>query len=46
MLKPTKIMMNVRNAREVAMKVKSGYVTLYIINGSSSLSNLSHPVLL
>ena len=26
MLKPVKVMMNVRNAREVTIKVKSGYV--------------------
>ena len=39
-------MMNVRNARKVDMKVKSGYVALYVINGTSNLSNLSHNVLL
>ena len=33
MLKPVKVM-NVRNAREVTMKVKSGYVALYVINGT------------
>ena len=46
MLKPVKVMMNVRNARKVDMKVKSSYVALYVINGTSNLSNLSHPVLL
>ena len=39
MLKPVKVMTNVRNARKVAMKVKSGYVTLYTINGTNNLSN-------
>ena len=33
-LKPEKVMMNMQNAREVAMKVKSGYVALYVINGT------------
>ena len=46
MLKPVKVMMNVQNARKAAMKVKSGYVTLYVINGTSNLSNLSHSILL
>ena len=31
MLKPVKVM-NMLNAREVTMKVKSGYVALYVIN--------------
>ena len=31
-LKPVKVMMNVRNAREVKMKVKRGYVVQYVIN--------------
>ena len=46
MLKPVKVMMNVRNARKVTMKVKSGYIAVYIINDTSNLSNLSHPILL
>ena len=46
MLKPMKVMMNVQNARKVAMKVKSGYVALYAINGTSNWSNLSHSFLL
>ena len=34
MLKPVKVMMNVRNARKVTMKVKNGYVVQYGINGN------------
>ena len=34
MLKTVKVMMNVQNAREVTMKVKSGYVVQYVINGT------------
>ena len=34
LLKSLKVMMNVRNAREVTMKAKSGYVALYVINGT------------
>ena len=34
MLKPVKVIMNVQNAREVATKVKSGYVIQYVINGT------------
>ena len=34
MLKPMKVIMIVQNARQVLMKVKSGYVALYVINGS------------
>ena len=34
MLKPVKVMMNVRNTREVIMKVKNGYVVQYAINGT------------
>ena len=34
MLKPVKMMINVRNAMGVAMKVKSGYVVLHVINGT------------
>ena len=29
-----KVMMNVQNARQVTMKVKSGYVAQYVINGT------------
>ena len=49
MLKPVKVMMNKRNAREVTMTMKSGYVTLYVINRSIKtvfMSNLSQPVIL
>ena len=49
MLKPVKVMMNVRNATEVTLKVKSGYVVQYLINGTKKtffMSNLSHPVIL
>ena len=42
MLKPANVGMNVRNAREVTMKVKSGYAVQYAINGTSNMSNLSH----
>ena len=44
-----KVMMNVHNVREVTMKVKSGYVALYVINGTMQnvfISNLSHPIIL
>ena len=34
MLKPVKVMMNVPNTWKVTMKEKSGYVALYIINGT------------
>ena len=34
LLKPVKMIMNVQNAREVTMKVKSGYVVQYVINGT------------
>ena len=44
MLKRVEVMMNVRNARNVAMKVKCGYIVMHVINGTSNLSNLSHPV--
>ena len=37
-LKPVKVMTNERNAREVIMKMKSGYVVLYIINGKKQSS--------
>ena len=33
-LKPMTQMMNVRNVREVTMKVKKGYVVLHVINGT------------
>ena len=33
MLKPVKVIMNVRNTRKVIMKVKSSYVAQYVING-------------
>ena len=49
MPKPVKVMTNVRNAREVTMKVKSGYVVQYVINGTMKtafISNLSQPVAL
>ena len=50
MLKPVKVMMNVRNAWEVIMKVKNGYVVQYVINGTIKtvlfMSNLSHFVFL
>ena len=49
MLKPVKVMMNMRNAREVTMKVKSGYVVLYVIDGNiktAFMSILSHLVIL
>ena len=48
-LKPVKVMMNVRNAKEVIMKVKSGCVVQYVVNGTMKtvfMSNLSHLVLL
>ena len=44
MLQRVKVMMNMRNARNVAMKVKFGYIVMHVINGTSNLSNLSHPV--
>ena len=34
MLKPVKVMMNLRNAREVTMKVKSSFVVHCVINGT------------
>ena len=40
-----KLMMNVRNAREVTIKLKSGYVALYVINSTMKtvfMSDLSH----
>ena len=46
-LKPVKVLMNVRNAREVTVKDKSGYVVRYAIGGTKkavSMSNVSHPV--
>ena len=49
MLKPVKVMTNVRNAREVTMKMKSDYVVLYVINGTMKtlfMINLSRPVIL
>ena len=49
MLKPVKVMMNKRNAREVTMTMKSGYVALYVINRTMKIvfmSNLSHPGIL
>ena len=42
-------MMNVHNVREITMTVKSGYVALYVINGTMQnvfISNLSHPIIL
>ena len=39
MLKQVKVMANVRNARKVPMRVKSGYVPLYVNNGTGNLSN-------
>ena len=33
-LKPVKVMMNKRNAKEVTMIIKSGYAALYVINGT------------
>ena len=51
MMKPVKVMMNVRNAIEVTTKVKSGYVVQFVINGTMKtvfffLSSLSHLSLL
>ena len=49
MLKPLKVMMNVRNTREVPVKMESGYVALYVISGTMKtvfMSNFSHPVIL
>ena len=49
MLKPLKVMLNVRNTREVPVKVESGYVALYVISGTMKtvfMSNFSHPVIL
>ena len=49
MLKPLKVMMNVRNTRKVPVKVESGYVALYVISGTMKtvfMSNFSHPVIL
>ena len=49
MLKPVKVMMNVQNGRKVTMRVRSGYIVQYVINGTMRtvfMSNLSHPVLL
>ena len=50
MLKPLKpVKMNVRNTREVPVKVESGYVALYVISGTMKtvfMSNFSHPVIL
>ena len=34
LLKPVKMTMNVQNAREVTMNVKSGCVVQYVINGT------------
>ena len=39
MFKPVKVMTNVRNAWKVVVKVKSAYVLVYVINGTSNLSN-------
>ena len=35
MLKSEKVTMNAQNAREVTMKVKSGYIVQYVINGTN-----------
>ena len=48
-LKPVKVIMNVRNARNFTLKVTSGYAVQYVINGTIKtvfMSNLSHPVIL
>ena len=48
-LKPVKVIMNVRNARNFTLKVKSGYAVQYVINGTIKtvfMNNLSHPVIL
>ena len=34
MSKSVKVVMNVQNAREAAIKLKSGYVVQYVINGT------------
>ena len=34
MLKPVKVMMNVQNGRKVTMRVRSGYIVQYVINGT------------
>ena len=47
MLKPVKVMMNKRNAREVTMTMKSGYVALYVINRTMKIVfMISHPGIL
>ena len=46
MLKPVKVMLNVRNPREVTMKVKSGYVALYVINGTMKSVFMSNDLIL
>ena len=48
MLKPVRVMMNVRNTREVTVKVKSGYVVQYVINDTMKavMNNLHHLFLL
>ena len=49
MLEPVKAMINMRNAREVTIKVKSGDVVQYVINGIMKtvfMSNVSHPAIL
>ena len=46
MLKPVKVMLNVRNHREVTMKVKSGYVALYVINGTMKSVFMSNDLIL
>ena len=49
MLRPMKVMMNIRNAMEVTMNVEIGYVVQYIIDGTMKTvfyEYLSHLVLL
>ena len=48
-LKPMKVIMKVSTAKKVTMQVNSGYVALYIVNGTMKtvfMSNLSHVMLL
>ena len=49
MLRPMKVMMNIRNAMEVTMNVEIGYAVQYIIDGTMKTvfyEYLSHLVLL
>ena len=49
MLKPMKVMMNIRNTMEVTMNVEIGYVVQYMINDTMKTvfyEYLSHLVLL